>query len=261
MKQLTCEMCGSTDIVKQEGLFVCQTCGVKYTIDEAKKLFEGTVDIRGAVKIDHSDDLKKLYEAARLAKQTNNSIQGYKYYDEILKKEPLSWEANFYTAYYGILNSRLIDFDSNMLSLTNVVQNSLQLIKENLPAGRERSEAIKEVSRRICQAAPIFFEAIKTKYNKRHISVVVNSYFPQLEREQEPLLLSLKNFVQMLSSCGDLCVEIFKEDSAAKLSAKNCREKALEICKKIYHLADGRTGAASSLYNIKKKLERLLNER
>ena len=25
MKQLTCEMCGSTDLVKQDGIFVCQT--------------------------------------------------------------------------------------------------------------------------------------------------------------------------------------------------------------------------------------------
>lgn len=38
MKQLTCEMCGSKDFVKEDGLFVCQSCGIKYTIEEAKKL-------------------------------------------------------------------------------------------------------------------------------------------------------------------------------------------------------------------------------
>ena len=27
MKQLTCEMCGSTDLMKQDGVFVCQSCG------------------------------------------------------------------------------------------------------------------------------------------------------------------------------------------------------------------------------------------
>ena len=41
MKQLTCEMCGSTDMIKQDGIFVCQVCGCKYTVEEAKKiLFE-----------------------------------------------------------------------------------------------------------------------------------------------------------------------------------------------------------------------------
>ena len=29
MKQLTCEMCGSTDLMKQDGVFVCQSCGCK----------------------------------------------------------------------------------------------------------------------------------------------------------------------------------------------------------------------------------------
>ena len=36
MKQLTCEMCGSTELVKQDGFFVCQTCGCKYSVEEAK---------------------------------------------------------------------------------------------------------------------------------------------------------------------------------------------------------------------------------
>lgn len=43
MKQLTCEVCGSTGIIKQEGRFVCQACGCQYSIEEIKKLFtEGT---------------------------------------------------------------------------------------------------------------------------------------------------------------------------------------------------------------------------
>lgn len=37
MKQLTCEMCGGTDLIKQDGVFVCQNCGMKYSAEEAKK--------------------------------------------------------------------------------------------------------------------------------------------------------------------------------------------------------------------------------
>lgn len=37
MKQLTCEMCGATDLIKQDGVFVCQSCGCKYSVEEAKK--------------------------------------------------------------------------------------------------------------------------------------------------------------------------------------------------------------------------------
>ena len=55
MKRLTCEMCGSTDLIKQDGVFVCQTCGCKYSIEEAKKMMvEGTVEVTGTVKVDNS---------------------------------------------------------------------------------------------------------------------------------------------------------------------------------------------------------------
>ena len=103
MKQLTCEMCGSTDLMKQEGVFVCQTCGCKYSVEEAKKMMiEGTVDVSGSkVKVDDSEELKNLYQIARRAKDSNNSENAAKYYDMILMKDPQSWEANFYTVYYN----------------------------------------------------------------------------------------------------------------------------------------------------------------
>ncbi len=62
MKQLTCEMCGSTELLKKDGIFVCQTCGTKYSVEEAKKMMiEGTVEVSGTVKIDDSGNVEKLY--------------------------------------------------------------------------------------------------------------------------------------------------------------------------------------------------------
>ena len=48
MKQLKCEMCGGTDLIKQDGVFICQSCGIKYSVEEAKKMMvEGTVQVEG----------------------------------------------------------------------------------------------------------------------------------------------------------------------------------------------------------------------
>ena len=83
MKQLTCEMCGSTDLMKDGGVFVCQSCGCKYSVEEARKMMvEGTVDVTGTVKVDTSDELKNLYELARRAKIDNNSENAQKYYEQ-----------------------------------------------------------------------------------------------------------------------------------------------------------------------------------
>ena len=57
MKQLKCEMCGSNELIKQEGVFVCQSCGCKYSVEEAKKMMiEGTVTVQGEVKINREDE-------------------------------------------------------------------------------------------------------------------------------------------------------------------------------------------------------------
>ena len=37
MKKIVCEMCECTEFVKEDGFFVCQECGCKYSVEEAKK--------------------------------------------------------------------------------------------------------------------------------------------------------------------------------------------------------------------------------
>ena len=37
MKAMACEICGSHELIKQDGVFVCKNCGLKYSVEEAKK--------------------------------------------------------------------------------------------------------------------------------------------------------------------------------------------------------------------------------
>ncbi len=38
MKRLICEMCDGENLIKENGVFVCQDCGCKYSVEEAKKM-------------------------------------------------------------------------------------------------------------------------------------------------------------------------------------------------------------------------------
>lgn len=38
MKRLICEVCGSTDIKKEDSVYICESCGCKYSIEDVKKL-------------------------------------------------------------------------------------------------------------------------------------------------------------------------------------------------------------------------------
>lgn len=43
MRQLICEICDGIDVIKQEGVFVCQTCKAKYSVAEARKMMRGEI--------------------------------------------------------------------------------------------------------------------------------------------------------------------------------------------------------------------------
>ena len=81
MQAMVCEMCHSNDLVKQDGLYVCQHCGTKYTVEEARKLL-------GTVKIDKTEETEKLLILARRAREDNNSENAEKYYGMVLQEDP-----------------------------------------------------------------------------------------------------------------------------------------------------------------------------
>lgn len=97
MKAIKCEMCGSSDLVKQDGVFVCQSCGLKYSTEEIKKLMiEGTVDVSGStVKIDDTEKIENYYTLAQNAYDSNNKSEAENYCNKIIEVEPTNYKAWF----------------------------------------------------------------------------------------------------------------------------------------------------------------------
>lgn len=148
MKRLTCEMCGSTDLIKQDGVFVCQTCGCKYSIEEAKKMMvEGTVDVSGStVKVDNERKIENLRTLADRAKAEGDTETAAKYFEELLKEDPNNWEANFYTIYYAAHNIKIAQIGSAANRVSNIIDTVYSLIKENLHTPDEQKAAGREVA-------------------------------------------------------------------------------------------------------------------
>ena len=100
MKQLVCEMCGGKDIMKEDGVFVCQNCGMKYSVEEAKKMMiEGTVDVQGTVKVDNSAFVQKYLANARRAYEKDDWEEVEKYYNMVEQNVPNNMEAVFFSAF------------------------------------------------------------------------------------------------------------------------------------------------------------------
>lgn len=94
MKQLTCEMCGSTDLIKQEGVFVCQTCGIKYSVEEAKKMMiEGTVEVTGTVQVDKANETEALLKRVFMFLEEEKWQEADEYCEKVLDIDPENAEA------------------------------------------------------------------------------------------------------------------------------------------------------------------------
>lgn len=128
MKRLACEMCGGTDLIKQDGVFVCQNCGMKYSAEDAKKMM-----IEGSVKIDNSDRIKNYLELARAAKSEDDSMTAAKYYALLLEEIPNSWEAKFYSTYYAAMECKVNEIYQMCVKMEKLANPVLTTIKTNEP--------------------------------------------------------------------------------------------------------------------------------
>lgn len=108
MKRMTCEMCGSTNLVKKEGLFECQDCGTKYSVEEAKKMMvevDGTVEVTGTVKVDSSNQLDNLLKNIETLYDDGKYEEVYKKCDEILVIDPENPKAMLYKGFADAWNN------------------------------------------------------------------------------------------------------------------------------------------------------------
>lgn len=163
MKAMKCEMCDSTDLVKSDGLYVCQSCGTKYEPAEARKLMvevEGTVDVSGSsVKIDKSAELESLYKMARQAKESGSDNLALKYYEQILPIDPTSWEASFYTVYYKTVGCTIAGIHSSAILLKNTLPLVCNQINETLESREDRMNAGAEVAAKGVFAGEFMFNS------------------------------------------------------------------------------------------------------
>ena len=112
MKKLVCEMCGSADLLKKDGVFECQSCGTKYTVEEAKKMMvEGVVQVEGKVKIDNSGQIDNYLKLAKNAYKASNNSEAESYANKII-------EIDFLKCFKALLRNYKITLFVTLIAFT-----------------------------------------------------------------------------------------------------------------------------------------------
>lgn len=195
MKSLVCEICGGNELVKQNDLYVCPYCGTKYTAEDAKKLIvEGKVDISGsAIKIDRTDELEKLYQAAHNARKISDYKTAIRHYETISAKDPNSWEAIFYLVILRTNDITNGEIYSAACNVENCLQSVIELICENIENSDEQKKAILEV-------------VDQTKKTTSWLNSASLSYFSSLSNSNN--IPFSKSNIGEFQECKKRCVKI-----------------------------------------------------
>lgn len=90
MKRITCEMCGSTDLIKQDGVFVCQSCGTKYSVEEAKKMM---MEVTGTVNVANVAQTENLLQLAKQSYDSKNYVKAEDFCNQVLAIDNINYEA------------------------------------------------------------------------------------------------------------------------------------------------------------------------
>lgn len=200
MKSMVCEMCGSNDIVKKDGLYVCQFCGTKYSVEDAKKMMiDGTVNVQGTVKIDKSETVQKNLMNARRTYADEDYEEAEKYYGIVMEELPDNLEAMFFYTCFQLKATRNIGIFKKK---ANTLTNTIRYIGEQYHNSDDEKELLKKMFREICgikedkynyqlsdvikKLRKTFFEVCKEiskKYDEEFLKKIVSKF--EAEQKEE----------------------------------------------------------------------------
>jgi tetratricopeptide (TPR) repeat protein len=212
-------MCGGKELVKQDGVFVCQNCGTKYSVEEAKKIM---------VTIDNSAKSENALKNARRAMEDKNFQKAQEYYSIVQTEEPENWEANFYILYCekfiprGLLS--IPSYSLNRFSIRNVLKDIKKLADNT-----QQNEAIKKISNNLLaweELLDIFIEELFSEFGKNEFTISIKRqcdetllrgniqfYEDSLRKENDNITINKKG---ILSSLGVFNSEVEKSLEVAE---------------------------------------------
>lgn len=114
MQKMQCEMCGGRDFLKQDGLFVCNHCGMKYSPEEARKLL---IEVKGSVAVENLPQVSSLLLTAKSLSDKGEHEASKALYIQVLSLDPENPEA---TVGLGTQITWLVTYNT-MNSLSQIV--------------------------------------------------------------------------------------------------------------------------------------------
>ena len=172
MKRLSCEICGSSELRKQDGVFVCQSCGCQYDAEEVKKLM-----IEGTVSVDKSGDAERFLDLARSAKNAGNNEKAEDYASQVLEIDTRNYEAWYIQGYAigwqaSIANDRSPEAFSCFNKMLDIMTEKPieEITQSDLDLLKDLREHLEKITLARCDLYTNPFKTLPSDVNMTHIT-------------------------------------------------------------------------------------------
>lgn len=148
-------------------------------------------------------ELQNLYVVARRAREDFNSRLAAQYYDRILQKQPMSWEAYFYATYFSLCSFTILEIPRTAQTMRKCLDNTFALIRDHVEDEAEQNAAVCEAASS-CQALASMLDGGAVLYYQ-HLDP------GKQQRFQDVFQMSRIEVAYFLRDLGDLANRVFEE--------------------------------------------------
>ena len=193
MKKLVCEMCGGSAFVKEGGLFVCKTCGMSYSPEDAKSIMVDVPDGETAspasdagistVRVDRTEELNNRIRNVKVEYDNSNLDDVKRLCQDILNIDPDYYEAIVYKALAAGWQSSIAD--PKIVTASKELRRANGILRTQQPDNVNFTQSCLFPLKELGRIAAAFFATHEKHYNKRKSDS--NSYAAKYEKGQSEL--------------------------------------------------------------------------
>ena len=194
MKSLKCEICGNTNLLKDDGIFICQSCGTKYSIEEIKKMININ-DSKENTSTDNESLIDNYLMMARNAAETGNHTEAVTYCNKVIEINSKNSEA-------WLLKGTSTGWQSTLASIK--LEATLSCYKNALSFASDNK--VNEVKEKICKELTALSFAITRMSCNHFIKFPKVNTFTSMHPKLQYLLFSIVPIVKENGGNSDLII-------------------------------------------------------
>ena len=234
-------------MIKDGDFFVCQSCGMKYTLETAKKMMvEGVVQVEGTVKTDRTEDIDRYLTLARTALKASNNTDAEKYASMVLeldlenteawliKEKAIDWQLT-------LSNDRLSESNQACFKMIELLRKS-SMDFESIADALDTSIDFVEHLNSITAAENDFFcRKLATFPNEENLSLIKSDFVRHLQTRE----MQWKNIAAIYELQNSVINKFIEERGNETEVPDGVKEKLDTLCD---NLSDSANSEISSMY-------------